>query len=457
MIRHSRAPVSLAVLVLALTACAGGDESSEAGLVARAGDQSWTVAAAAALLAPDTVLPAKPEAIRALANLWIDYTVLARAAMADTTLSQVDVSPLVNDLVAQQMITALRDSVISVEPIGGDELQQRYRREGSGSLVRARQILLTWPDDPTQAQKDSVRRIADDLRARIVDGGGDFAALAREHSQDPGSAGRGGEMGVIRRGQMLPSMDSALFSLQQGEVSHPVDSPYGLHILQVEERLSPTLAQFRADLMNRRAAKAESVFVAGLEARASPEILEGAEQRVRDLARNYRAPLSRGEEERPLLKYQGGSVTEGEVLWYLQSQPPETRVQVAASHDKSIADRILRAVEHRELLQAEARRRGWSAPQGARERVAATARHNLVEAARQLGLLHVEVAPDQQPGHAVQVAVSGLLSDMLTGRRREVTPLGLMSYVLRRQYPAHVVETGLNEVAARVEQIRRSP
>lgn len=453
MIRHALVPVAVATVVL--SACGGEAQPSDEGLVARAGGQTWTVEEAAALIAPDSALPPEPEAVRAIANLWIDYTLLARAAMADTTMAQVDVTPLVNDLAVQQLVTALRDSVVPMEPIGDEELRTRYRSEASGTMVRARQILLTFPEDATDAKKDSVRQAIRDLRARIVDGKEDFQTLAAEHSQQPGGAPGGWDLGVVPRGLLDASLDSVLFSLQPGEVSRPVESPYGVHLLQVLERVTPSLDQFRAGLMNRRIARAESVYVAGLEAQASPRILEGAEARVRQMARNYRTPLPEREETRPLVTYAGGSVTAGEVLWYLQTQSPLVRAQVAASRDSAVADQVLRAVTNRELLAMEALRRGWSSPQEARDRAAAAARRNLTEAARQMGLLHVDIAPDQRPGDAVHQAVSSLLSDMLTGARREVTPLGVMSYVLRRQYPAHVVDAGVDEVVVRIEELRQ--
>ena len=128
------------------------------------------------------------EAVRALANLWIDYTLLANAVREDTTMAQVDVTPLVDELVAVQLITALRDSMISVPPISNAELQQRFRSEGPGSTSRARQILLSWPDEASDAQKDSVRHAIEALRTRIVDGREDFAKLARERSEDPAEA-----------------------------------------------------------------------------------------------------------------------------------------------------------------------------------------------------------------------------------------------------------------------------
>lgn len=452
MMRRIRDSISFVALVLA--ACGGNEAPSDAGLVARAAGQAWTVEEAAALIAPDSALPAEPEAVGTIANLWIDYTMLATAAMQDSTLSQIDVSPIVNDLAQQQMITALRDSVIDVEPLSSEELQRAYRDEAAGSLVRARQILLTWPEDATQAQRDSVHRTIEEVRARIVDGGEDFGTVAESTSQNPGGSAGGVDLGVVRRGQLGRSLDSALFALDPGEVSQPVSSAYGLHLLQVQERLTPSLDQFRGLLMSRRAAAAESVYVAQLEAQVGPQILEGAEERVRAMARNSRRPLPEREETRPLLRYNGGSVTQGEVLWYLQSQPPLVRQQVAVSRDASVPDQILLIVAHKELLTADALRRGWTSPVEMREGATASARRNLADAARQLGLMGLEVPEGQHEADVVRQAVTKLLSDMLTGARREVTPLGVMSYILRRRYQGRIIQPGVDEVVARVRAIR---
>ena len=453
MTRRLRAPVSLVALALVASACSE-KRPSDVGIVARAAGQTWTVEEAAALIAPDTLLPADREAVRAIANLWIDYTLLATAAMQDSTLRQVDVTPIVNDLAQQQLIAALRDSVIKVEPIPNDSVLRLYRNQAAGSLVRARQILLTWPAGATDAQRDSVRGAIGMARSRIVDGGEDFGTVAAAISQNPGGSLGGVDLGVVRRGQLERALDSALFVLDPGEVSGPVESPYGLHLLQVQERLTPSLDQFRVALFTRRAAAAESVYVANLEAQAAPEVLEGAEARVRAMAGNWRSPLPEREETRPLLRYAGGSVTAGEVLWYLQSQPPLLRSKVAASRDDAIPDQILHMVAHKELLTADALRRGWTSPVEARERVSVAARRNLADAARQLGLMPLQVAPGEQPPDAVREAVAALLSDMLTGARREVTPLGVMAYVLRRRYPGRVVETGVDDVLGQVRTAR---
>lgn len=424
-------------------------------LVAVAADQEWTVAEAADLLAPDPDLPAQEEVVRALANLWVDYTLLATAAMEDTTLAHVSMAPLVRQQVQAELIRSLRHQAIEADTsLGPGELRERYDQEAQGSLIRARHLLLAWPPEATQAQKDSLRQAIEDIRERIVSGGEDFAALATEYSEDPASSGRGGDTGFFRRGQMVQAFEEAAFSLEPGQVSQPVQTPYGLHLIQLVERETPSLEAFRATLLDRRYAEAESVFVAGLAEAAEPETVEGAEDVIRDLAESPRASRSRREENQVLVRYRGGEVTAGEAQEYLQAQTPEFRSQVARAADTAAQRRLLRTLTHRELLVSEAVGRGLAVPEESQEAMARAARQNLAGAARQLGLLPIQPAPDQGPEEAIGQAVDSLLRGMLSGERTEVTPLGAMSYVLRAQYGSGVYPEGIEEALARVTELR---
>lgn len=108
--------------------------------------------------------------------------------------------------------------------------QQRERRE-------ARHILLATP---AGGDAEAVRKQADELGARLAKGE-DFAALAKEFSQDPGSAKDGGKLGMVERGMMVEPFEQALFALKQGEVSAPVQSEFGWHLIRVDgiEKLKP--------------------------------------------------------------------------------------------------------------------------------------------------------------------------------------------------------------------------
>jgi parvulin-like peptidyl-prolyl isomerase len=69
-----------------------------------------------------------------------------------------------------------------------------------------------------------------------LDAGGDFAALALEYSDDTGSAAQGGDLGWFGRGMMIKEFDDAVFAMQPGEVSNPIKTSFGYHIIKVDER-----------------------------------------------------------------------------------------------------------------------------------------------------------------------------------------------------------------------------
>ncbi|PKO22231.1 MAG: hypothetical protein CVU38_10560 [Chloroflexi bacterium HGW-Chloroflexi-1] len=90
---------------------------------------------------------------------------------------------------------------------------------------------------PTPAPRDDAQALARIIEVKQkLDAGGDFATLALEYSDDTGSAANGGELGWFGRGQMVTEFEDAAFSLQPGQVSDPVQTPFGYHLIKVEER-----------------------------------------------------------------------------------------------------------------------------------------------------------------------------------------------------------------------------
>ena len=189
----------LAGVALAAAAC---DRGPSADVVARAADNELTVADATSMIgtipADPQFDPAQPAVVLALTDLWIDYTLLATAAAEDSTLSQVDLAPLVDQQTEVEMITALRDSVIQVDTaLTEDQVRTRFQAESPDARVHARHILLAAGQTATPAQRDSARALADQLLTRIR-GGESFEALARQYSAD-GSAAQGGDLGFFSR------------------------------------------------------------------------------------------------------------------------------------------------------------------------------------------------------------------------------------------------------------------
>lgn len=108
-------------------------------------------------------------------------------------------------------------------------------RPGGPSEVGASHILISYRGAmraaPTvKRTKVEARRFAEGLLERAV-AGESFALLARENSDDRGSAPGGGELGRFRRDQMVPAFSDAVFALQVNQLSRVVESPYGFHVI----------------------------------------------------------------------------------------------------------------------------------------------------------------------------------------------------------------------------------
>lgn len=102
--------------------------------------------------------------------------------------------------------------------------------------VHLRHILIGVKPNAPATDKENARKKAEDLRKRIQ-GGEDFAKLAQESSDDPGSKPRGGDLSWVIRGQMVPTFEAAAFALQKpNDLSPVVESPYGYHVIQLLER-----------------------------------------------------------------------------------------------------------------------------------------------------------------------------------------------------------------------------
>lgn len=102
-------------------------------------------------------------------------------------------------------------------------------------MVRARHILVKTEDE------------AKALRQQLVDGA-DFAELAQQHSTDTGSAVRGGDLGWFGRGVMVEPFEKAAFALEVGEISEPVETSFGYHLILVEEKEQAKEAELTDDI-----------------------------------------------------------------------------------------------------------------------------------------------------------------------------------------------------------------
>jgi peptidyl-prolyl cis-trans isomerase C len=171
----------------------------------------------------------------------------------------------------QLLAEAILQTVPKPKPITEHEVRAFYqeRRSEFAQPEQYRARVITAASRPD----------AEALRARLASGA-DFARLAAEKSTSP-ERDRGGDLGFVPRGQLPPEFDAAVERLKPGELSPVVESPYGFHVLRLEERRparQQTLDQAReeiARILNMgRAEAAHERWIADLRAKAKVEILD---------------------------------------------------------------------------------------------------------------------------------------------------------------------------------------
>lgn len=136
--------------------------------------------------------------------------------------------------------------------------------------VQASHILIETAPDGAPAERDAARARAEAIRSEALAAGADFGALAREHSDDRATAGAGGELGFVVRGQTVPPFEEALFALQAGEVGPVTESQFGFHVIRADGRRDAGVVPFEeaGDGIRRMlAAQARQALMAELVAR----------------------------------------------------------------------------------------------------------------------------------------------------------------------------------------------
>lgn len=158
----------------------------------------------------------------------------------------------------------LADQVNVTEEEIRAEYERRVRETAETEAREAAHILVELSDDASPEEEEEARSLLERLREEYEEGA-DFGELAREYSEDIGSAQNGGDLGLIERGDMVEAFDEALFGLdEEGQVTQPIRTRFGYHLIRltgIQGGDGPALENLRdeivADLQRRHA---EEVF-----------------------------------------------------------------------------------------------------------------------------------------------------------------------------------------------------
>jgi peptidyl-prolyl cis-trans isomerase C len=201
-----------------------------------------------------------------LINYLVDVVVLSQAAEQQKLSDRPEVKHRLtfdhNRLLMESLLQDTGRSALTAETehqVYEDAIKQVKNEEE----VHARHILV-----PTE---DEAKAILAQLN-----GGADFAALAKEKSKDPGAAD-GGDLGYFTKDQMVPEFAEVAFKLGKGQLSDPVKTQYGWHIIKVEDKRAkptPTFEQVKAQIDNYVAHRAQAQLVEKLRSSATIERLD---------------------------------------------------------------------------------------------------------------------------------------------------------------------------------------
>jgi len=167
-------------------------------------------------------------------ELFVNYKMKVQAALD----AHIDTTQAFLKEFAQYRDQQIRPSFVTDEDMLAEAhkvYDQTKENIGPDGLIRPAHILIMIPQKATEEQKAAAKQRMDSVY-QAVKGGADFAELAKKVSQDPGSARNGGMLGWFGKHQLVKEFEDAAFALQPGEMSEPVLSPFGWHLIVMKER-----------------------------------------------------------------------------------------------------------------------------------------------------------------------------------------------------------------------------
>ena len=215
----------------------------------------------------DSYIEGLPEQLRAqargpLKRQMAEQIVRVKVLSQQAKKSGLDQDPALKSRIAFQTENLLAGAAYSdmLKNVKVDEAAaQAYFNEHKNEWeeVSARHILIRYkgspvplPEGKTELSEEQALAKAQEIRKKLV-AGGDFAAIAKAESDDTGSGANGGELGTFKRNSMVPEFEKAAFSLPVGQVSEPIKTQFGYHLIRVDKHDTPTVASVRDQIDER--------------------------------------------------------------------------------------------------------------------------------------------------------------------------------------------------------------
>ena len=210
-------------------------------------------------------------------KVYLSRLLLAQRQAGNIPMEQSDAQYLaIHGLKQDRLLVVLRPQYMISELVGKQMVKELGHPMGDQDFVEARHILVTVPEQPGASTEEAkkadaaalakIQGIAADIKSKKLT----FEEAAKQ-SDDPGSKEKGGQLGAFTRGKMLPEFEKAAFATKPGELSEPVRSQFGYHIIEVTKAGKDVPADARTRAMEDVRGPRSQEYLAGLMARYKVE------------------------------------------------------------------------------------------------------------------------------------------------------------------------------------------
>jgi hypothetical protein len=325
--------VSSLLLGVGTTSCSGFRDlfSAHADVAAEASGQELPASRLAQIMSSaGKGVQVNRETADFVANIWVDYALLGQAVVqGKLPLDSASVTEVVWPEISEIKGMRWHDTLMAHRGTFPDSSADSLYR--SPSLRTIQHILFGVHANQPAPVRDSVKHQAELALAKIKKGAS-FNQFAATLSTDPGSKADSGYLPPSPKGRFVPAFDSVAWSLDPGQTSGLVETPFGYHIIR-----RPTLAEVRGRLLDYLAQQAgqhlDSLYMDSLAAANKVEVVSDAPAAMRAAAQS---PDESRQSTKELVRFRGGTLTVQEFLRWMRALPPQYAAQLKSANDSML-------------------------------------------------------------------------------------------------------------------------
>jgi len=340
-----------------LVACGVRDAfTGSAGVVARTAHLELSRDTLAEIMVSGKNVPLERDLVERWAFQWVSFALLAeRLAEGDSLLDSATVMEAMWPDASQWLVSDLHERLAEDRVKVDSATVDSAYAAGNDRLID--HILIRTTPDMSPPERTAAERRARAIRDRLA--AGESWQEANEQNDDPVAKRDGGSLGVIERGQHPAAFDDVAFSLAPGEISQPVATQYGLHIIR-RPALDEVRERYTEAVTDILLARMREDYLEELDRERNIRIASGAAALMREAAQT---PLRTYQSPRVIGTYRGGKFTTADFVHWLQALRGDVAQSVPGATDAQLEE-LARSLIRNEALIAEAHDQGMTLSEG---------------------------------------------------------------------------------------------